>query len=106
MAEIPYSSHQSCPNEGFCMPKWYVSTFYLSWRPSFRNPRWPPSAILDMFRHSKITKSASKWSHKLIQTVLEPCDRLPCRKKIVYVQSINHRRPSWKQQNGRNTILQ
>jgi hypothetical protein len=21
MAEIPYSSHQSCPNEGFCMPK-------------------------------------------------------------------------------------
>jgi hypothetical protein len=20
--------------------------FWLSWRPSFRNPRWPPSAIL------------------------------------------------------------
>jgi hypothetical protein len=27
---------------------------------------------------------------------LERCGRLPCRNKVVYVQSINHRWPSWK----------
>ncbi len=69
IAEIPYSSDQSCPNEGFSMPKWYICTYYLSWLPYFRNPRWPPSAILDMFRYSKITKSASKWPHDLILTI-------------------------------------
>jgi hypothetical protein len=36
---------------------------------------------------------------------LEPCGRLPCRCKEVYVQSINHRWPSWKWQDGRNTII-
>ena len=204
MAETPYSNDQSIPNKGFSMPKWYICTFYLNWRPSFQNPRWPPSAILDMFQYSKITKSASKLPHKLILTIfgalwshdmslqrglcsinqshaailkttkspkyhtrvinpvptkvlacqndtyvriiwvgchiseiqdgrrqpywicsdiqkspnlhrndhtisfwpfLDPSDRLPCRCKGGYVQSINHRRPSWKWQNDRTTIL-
>ena len=46
MAKIAYSSDQSCPNEEFCMPKWCKLAFYFSWRSLFRNPRWPPSAIL------------------------------------------------------------
>ena len=46
MAKIAYSSDQSCPNEEFWMPKWCKLAFYFSWRSLFRNPRWPPSAIL------------------------------------------------------------
>ena len=72
MAKIPYSSDHSCPNEGFSMPKWYICTYYLSWLPSFRNPRWPPSAILDLVSDPKMIFLTSKWPNDDILCIFWP----------------------------------
>ena len=68
IAKITYSGDQLCPNCEFGMTKWCKLMFHFSWQTSSRNPRWPPSAILDMFQPSKITRSASKWPNKLLLT--------------------------------------
>ncbi len=89
----------ACQNDTYVYIIW-VGCHLSEIQDGRRQPYWIRSDIKKSPNLHRNDHTISFWPF------LEPCDRLPCHCKGVYVQSINHMRPSWKRQNRRNTILE
>ena len=66
---MTYQRYLSLPKEYISMLKSWLRTFVCRLKALFRNPRWPPAAILDLCIDSKIVDSSFKWHPAPILTI-------------------------------------